>query len=101
MGAIDEIPDVPDDVVDDACEEYIDDVDVDYLAVQGSDRLWLKAVQPLILLAVKDNSAAHVRVRHAINDMALAACERAARILRSDLPPLTWDDGPDAPDGDA
>jgi hypothetical protein len=93
MGAIDEIPDVPEDMVDEACEAYHDEVDVDYLAVQGSDRLWLKAVQPLILLASKDNSAAHTRVRHAINDMAVAACERAARILRSDLPPFDFGPG--------
>lgn len=93
MGAIDDIPDVPDDMVDEACEAYDDEVGVDYLAVEGSDRLWLKAVQPLILLASKDAPAMHARVRHAINDMAIAACERAARILRSDLRPFDFGPG--------
>lgn len=87
----DEIP-IDDETVDAVCGEMADDmVDemAEFLSLQGNDRLWLRAAMPLIQLATKvDGLTTHERVRHAINDMAIAACERSARILRSDLPPL-------------
>lgn len=81
----------PDDVPSDEMAEF--------LSLQTNDRLWLRAALPLVQLATKvDAATTHERVRHAVNDMAIAACERAARIFRSDLPPLGCEDSGDPDD---
>ncbi len=50
-----------------------------------TNRLWLKAVVPLLQLRSHDSDPS-ARVQLAFDLMYIAACERVARILRSDLP---------------
>lgn len=91
MGDADDMP------IDDECgcgEFQPDDgADVEYLAIQSSERLWVRTALAFIDAAAKPNRAdVHERVRHAINDATIAACERAARIFRSDLEPVDYGD---------
>lgn len=58
---------------------------VEYEAVQAQDRLWIKAVVPLLQLRPPD-APRNGRVQFAFDRMQVAACERLARILSSDLP---------------
>lgn len=51
---------------------------------QLQDRLWLKTVLPLVQAA--DAGTYSDRVQYAIDMMAIAACERAVRIVNSDKP---------------
>lgn len=51
-----------------------------------NDRLWLKALVP-ILHGLSDEPDANPRVQFAIDRLRIAACERAVRILSSDLAP--------------
>lgn len=50
------------------------------------NRLWIKALVPLLQLRSQETDPSG-RVQLAIDLMYIAACERIARILRSDLPP--------------
>lgn len=47
-------------------------------------RLWLRAIVPLLQLRSHDADPIN-RVQYAFDSMTIAACERAARILQSDL----------------
>jgi hypothetical protein len=49
-------------------------------------RLWLRALVPLLQLRSQEPDP-NDRVQFALDRMYVAACERVARILRSDLPP--------------
>ena len=72
-------------VDDDAYDEPPLDQDyIHYEAVERQNRLWLKAVLPL--LQTRDLDGPNPRVQFALDRMRIAACERAARILASDLP---------------
>jgi hypothetical protein len=66
---------------DDAVE--IDMVDV--FEHEAEQRLWLKAIIPLLALRSHDSDPSS-RVQLAFDLMHIAACERVRRILRSDLP---------------
>jgi hypothetical protein len=63
-----------------AAEIAADDVDTDL-----KNRLWLKAVVPLLQLRSHESDPS-TRVQLAFDLMYIAACERVARIFRSDLP---------------
>ena len=53
--------------------------------VDLTNRLWLKAIVPLLQLRSHESDPSQ-RVQFAFDLMYIAACERVARILRSDLP---------------
>lgn len=57
--------------------------DLEHVDLQN--RLWLKAVVPLLQLRSQESDPS-ARVQLAFDLMYIAACERVARILRSDLP---------------
>lgn len=104
MNELDESPidDGEDDGFD--CSHECIDVDPEYLAVQSSDRLWLKAILPFVQLAAGGKMPIELphdtrgRLKYASWEMTIAACERAARIFRSDLEPVDVFDDPDADD---
>ncbi|MGO9924154.1 MAG: hypothetical protein ACLQIB_56865 [Isosphaeraceae bacterium] len=52
--------------------------------LESQQRLWLKAILPLLQLRSPDADPSD-RVQFAFDRMTIAACERAARILRGDL----------------
>jgi hypothetical protein len=62
---------------------------------QISDRLWIRSIAMLIETVAGSKCDVSPRVKCSIEDMAIAACERAARIFRADLPEFDIDD----PDG--
>ncbi len=51
-----------------------------------NDRLWLRALIP-ILQCLPDDPHVNPRVQFAIDRLRIATCERAVRILSSDLAP--------------
>ena len=53
--------------------------------LESQQRLWLKAILPLLQQLRADDSEPSPRVQFALDQMTIAACERAARILRSDV----------------
>ena len=57
----------------------------EYADADVQNRLWLKAVVPLLQLRSHETDPSG-RVQFAFDLMYIAACERVARILRSDLP---------------
>jgi len=57
----------------------------DYPDADVQNRLWLKAVVPLLQLRSHETDPSG-RVQFAFDHMYVAACERVARILRCDLP---------------
>ncbi len=72
-------------------EPEIEQMDVDEAiheaqAIEDNSRAWLKAVLPLMRLEMPEWGRSD-RVTFAIDQVAIAACERARRILRSDLGP--------------
>jgi hypothetical protein len=67
-------------------EPTAEDLAGDAQAVEGQARLWLKAIAPLLQLRSHDSDPSS-RVQLAFDLMHIAACERAARVLRSDLGP--------------
>jgi hypothetical protein len=71
---------VSDDHALEAAETAADDAHFDL-----TNRLWLKAVVPLLQLRSHESDPS-ARVQLAFDLMYIAACERVARILRSDLP---------------
>ncbi len=56
-----------------------------YESFAAGDRLWLRAIAPL-LLPPSTELETSPRVQFALDRMRIAACERIARILASDLP---------------
>jgi hypothetical protein len=68
----------PDDQADD------DDITADVIDLETQKRLWLRAMVPLLQLRKGDSDESD-RVQYALDLMHIAACERVARILRSDL----------------
>lgn len=48
-------------------------------------RAWLRAITPLFQIHLSEDSPVPDRVRFAVDRLWIAACERAARILRSDI----------------
>ncbi|WP_156512743.1 hypothetical protein [Planctomyces sp. SH-PL62] len=56
----------------------------EYEAIEARDRLWIKAIAPLLQATTAD-PAPNPRVQFALDRMRIAACERIARILSSDL----------------
>lgn len=87
-----------DDVAIDDAHDCFPEPDFDHLREEGSDRLWLKAILPYVhamtngKLPIEASHDHDDRLRYASWDMGIAACERAARIFRSDLPPIDYDD---------
>jgi hypothetical protein len=79
-------PDNPPD--DDRVEaDETDDEFVRYEAFEAQNRLWIKAVVPILQL--RPHEAPHnVRLQYALDRLRIAACERLVRILSSDLPAL-------------
>jgi hypothetical protein len=79
-------PDIPlDDEHAEAEEAEEADVLVQYEAYEAQNRLWIKAVVPLLQLRPHE-SQRNVRVQYALDRLQIAACERLVRILSSDLP---------------
>ena len=60
------------------------DLAVDDAADEGRQRLWIRCLTPLLQLR-KQESDPSDRVQLAFDKMYIAACERVARILQSDL----------------
>ncbi len=60
------------------------DLVVDDAADEGRQRLWIRALTPLLQFR-NHYSDQSDRVQFALDCMYIAACERVARILRSDL----------------
>lgn len=72
---------------DDETPEAVDDPVVEFLTLERNDRLWLRAIVPLLQLHADGTEAEDCpRVQLAWRWMKVAACERVARIMRSDLP---------------
>jgi hypothetical protein len=55
------------------------------LDLESQQRLWLRAIIPLLQLRSHDSDPSS-RVQLAFDMMHIAGCERVGRILRSDLP---------------
>lgn len=55
--------------------------------IEAEKRLWLRSILPLLQLRSHDPDPSG-RVQLAFDLMSIAACERVARILGSDLPPV-------------
>jgi hypothetical protein len=79
-------PDPTTDSLADAEAELDEDQDlaVDDAADEGRQRLWIRCLTPLLQLRVRESDPSD-RVQFAFDQMYVAACERVARILRSDL----------------
>jgi hypothetical protein len=60
------------------------DLAMDDAADEAQSRLWIRALTPLLQLRKHDSDPSD-RVQYAFDLMYIAACERVARILRSDL----------------
>lgn len=71
-----------------------------FVDAERRERLWLRACCAFVESSRRPGSGdvASGRVRLAIDDAVIAACERAARIFRSDLPPTGWDLERDEPE---
>ena len=72
-------PDLEDDTPTD------DDLVADIIDLETEKRLWLRAIIPLLQLRSHDSDPS-ARVQLSSDLMHIAACERARRLLRSDLP---------------
>ncbi len=73
----------PDVTADDQNDEVQDLADDD-AADEAQSRLWIRAITPILQLRKHDSDPSD-RVQYAFDLMYVAACERVARILRSDL----------------
>jgi hypothetical protein len=62
-----------------------DDLVNDIIDLETEKRLWLRAIIPLLQLRSHEADPSG-RVQLAFDLMHIAACERARRLLRSDLP---------------
>jgi len=58
---------------------------VHYEAFEAQNRLWIRAIVPIMQLRAPE-AHGNARVRFAFDRLQIAACERLARILSSDLP---------------
>jgi hypothetical protein len=69
-------------------EETGDEVELlaEVLDHEAQGRLWLRAITPLLQLRSHESDPSG-RVQLAFDLMHIAACDRARRILRGDLPP--------------
>ena len=67
----------------DELEEPDDDFP-EFVDPDVQNRLWLRAVVPLLQLRSHETDPSQ-RVQFALDQMYIAACERVARLLRSDL----------------
>lgn len=81
--------------------DFTQDV-LDFQTIDASERSWLRAALAFVKAvqateAGSRPSRVHDRVRAAINDATIAACERASRIFRSDLPAIDCTDVPETP----
>ena len=74
--------DFPDDQAE--LEETGDDI-LEFVDPDVQHRLWLRAVVPLLQLRTQETDPSQ-RVQFALDQMYIAACERVARLLRSDMP---------------
>jgi len=74
---------IPEFASDDQIEED-EDLAIDDTADEGSQRLWIRSITPLLKLRSRETDPSS-RVQYAFDLMYVAACERVARILRSDL----------------
>jgi hypothetical protein len=78
---------LPDGVdADEVGEPTAEDIAQQIIDLESQQRLWLKAILPLLQFRSPDADPSD-RVQFAFDQMTIAACERAARILRSDLRP--------------
>lgn len=95
-----EADDVPiDEAMDDDELRTMEAVDaqLELYEQERQDRLWLGSCRAWMEIMQRPNrSEPKERVQRAVDDAVIAACERAARIFRSDLPPVGWDYDPDA-----
>ena len=73
----------PEIAADDQADED-QDLAVDDAADEGRQRLWIRSLTPLLQLRSHETDPSS-RVQFAFDQMYVAACERVARILRSDL----------------
>ena len=64
--------------------EEPDDDFPEFVDPDVQNRLWLRAVVPLLQLRSHETDPSQ-RVQFALDQMYIAACERVARLLRSDL----------------
>lgn len=95
--------DTPTDAPPPTDDVFDDEVEAIDLAIEAdrSDRRWVSVLTDFLKSRV-DSSGTYrpgtslttsddipVRVRYALNDVTVAACERLARILRSDLSPIS------------
>jgi hypothetical protein len=71
---------------EDVDEPTAEDIAQQIIDCESQQRLWLKAILPLLQLRSPDTDPSD-RVQFAFDQMTIAACERAARILRTDLAP--------------
>jgi hypothetical protein len=82
------MPDRPDQLPDgehlDDEEDTEDGVDL-ARAYEAQQRLWLRAIVPLLGVRSPDTDPSP-RVQLALDLMHVAACERVGRLMRSDLP---------------
>ena len=70
-----------------AADDQVDedqDLAIDDAADEGRQRLWIRSLTPLLQLRSHETDPSS-RVQFAFDQMYVAACERVARILRSDL----------------
>mgnify|MGYP001153630044 FL=1 len=65
--------------------EILADDFVRYEAFEVQNRLWIKAITPILQLRSPD-AHGNVRVQFAFDRLQIAACERLTRLLASDLP---------------
>lgn len=67
--------------------EILTDDFVRYEAFEAQNRLWIKAITPILQVRSPD-AHGNVRVHFAFDRLRIAACERLTRLLASDLPAL-------------
>jgi len=70
----------PGDVGEPTAEEIAQQI----IDLEAQQRLWLKAILPLLQLRSSDSDPSE-RVQFAFDQMTIAACERAGRILGNDV----------------
>ena len=78
---------IPDPTTDSPAQAEADedrDLAVDEAADEGRQRLWIRTLTPLLNLRVRESDPSD-RVQFALDRLQIAACERAVRILQSDL----------------
>lgn len=87
MDAADELP-IDEMPLDDECDA-VDLVAESYFeAMERNDRAWIRTILPILQSASKERPEnVGYTVGKVYEDMLIAACERAARIFRSDVPP--------------